>query len=396
MKLYKLAISAVCLSLLTCTQTTSLNKNINSEYSIYLTGRVLDNDGKPVANAVAKLVNRNLSDTTSTDGCYYIMEKRTTGMAKTMSAGDTLKILKAGQVITRLDIEKWIDTLPDVFIVQRDIYGNLSSPPSSLSKITATITGDSIPDSLSEIAELGYISATQKYSGFVYFVYTAQTLHYNVYVSVYSADSVLIGRSVSVGFPSTAGDIDMPTFDPNNVTPSVYAGNDTIVSIHDTIRLHAVAVNLYGLSIIKWEWSINGGSFVQTSTGDTNIIAPPDSNPQYSCAVRATRSDNKIMTSSMKVTVCKDVPIANAGADTSFRKGDTIRLHGSRSSDHLGRIIKYEWDIGNHGVFIECKTGDTNFLATDSFNRKRGIIPRSLLRFHILSLCFDTSQLAAG
>ena len=30
------------------------------------------------------------------------------------------------------------------------------------------------------------------------------------------------------------------------------------------------------------------------------------------------------------------------------------------------------------------------------FNRKRGIIPRSLLRFHILSLCFDTSQLAAG
>jgi len=205
-----------------CSQPSQPKTDLSDQYSIYLTGRVLDKDGKPMANAVAKLAGRNLTDTTGADGYYYVTEKKAGGVAKTAAAslGDSLQILKAGQVITYLDIVKWIDTLPDVFIIQRDIYGSLSSAPASFSRITATITGDSIPDSLAEVAELGYIPATGNYSGFVYFVYTAQTLNYNVYVSVYNADSVLIGRSITVTFPSTAGDISMPAFDPNNAVPA--------------------------------------------------------------------------------------------------------------------------------------------------------------------------------
>ena len=226
-----------------CSHPSQPTTGLGNQYSIYLTGRVLDKNGNPMANAVAKLADKNLADTTGSDGYYYITEKKAAGLPKTATAsvGDSLQILKAGQVITYLDIPKWIDTLPDVFLIQRDIYGSLSPAPTSISRITATITGDSIPDSLAQVAVLGYIPATGNYSGFIYFVYTAQTLNYNVYVSVYNADTVLIGRSMIVTFPSTAGDISMPTFDPNNQVALVAP---TLVSPHNGDTVSAICPRL--------------------------------------------------------------------------------------------------------------------------------------------------------
>jgi hypothetical protein len=280
MKHFRLVIvlSIAIIAGLHCSHPSQPTTGLGNQYSIYLTGRVLDKNGNPMTNAVAKLADKNLADTTGADGYYYITEKKANGVSKiaTASVGDSLQILKAGQVITYLDIPKWIDTLPDVFLIQRDIYGSLSPAPTSISRITATITGDSIPDSLAQVAVLGYIPATGNYSGFIYFVYTAQTLNYNVYVSVYNADTALIGRSMIVTFPSTAGDISMPTFNPNNATPVVYAGDDTTVSINDMIRLHATASDSFGGHIAKWEWNIGNSGFRQTATGDTIIIAPAD------------------------------------------------------------------------------------------------------------------------
>ena len=54
--------------------------------------------------------------------------------------------------------------------------------------------------------------------------------------------------------------------------PWVSAGNDTIVSIKDTVRLHGTAFDTIG-RIVKYEWNINNTGFATTASGDTVIVA---------------------------------------------------------------------------------------------------------------------------
>lgn len=58
--------------------------------------------------------------------------------------------------------------------------------------------------------------------------------------------------------------------------PVANAGNDTTVSINDTIWLHGTAIDNYG-TIVKYEWDFDGFAnsydYVETSSGDTSIIA---------------------------------------------------------------------------------------------------------------------------
>ncbi|MGA2508216.1 MAG: hypothetical protein ABSF80_12150, partial [Chitinispirillaceae bacterium] len=82
--------------------------------------------------------------------------------------------------------------------------------------------------------------------------------------------------------------------------------------------------------------------------------------------VKAVDAGNTTWRDTFKLWVILDAPKANAGNDTVVGRGDTIHLHGSKSTDRFGRIVKYEWDIGNTGNFIECLTGDTNIFVSDS------------------------------
>jgi hypothetical protein len=354
-KLSVIVVAAALLAGLQCSQPSEPGSNLSDQYSIYLAGRVLNSIGNPVANAVAKLAGRNLSDTTDENGWYRITEKKTAGLQKVASVGDSVEILKDGQFITYLGVPAWIDTLPDVRLVQRNIGGDFLSAPVSFSRVTAVLTvgADTVP----KVKDLWYNTANQSYSGFIYFVYTTQSMNYSVYVNVYNADSALIGRSVAVNFPSSAGDIDVPAFDPSNAMPSVYAGDDTIVSINDTVRLHATASDGFGGSIAKWEWSINGGSFNQTSSGDMVIVAPVNENQNYSCVVRVTDNDSITVTDEMIVTVVLDPPVANAGNDMAVAKNSQVTLHGSVSQE-FGTVVKWEWNIGNSG-FVQTSTCDT-------------------------------------
>jgi hypothetical protein len=365
MNFKKIAVAAAALALIAgCSQSTGPKDDLSGQYSIYLTGRVLNANGNPVADAVARLAGRNLSDTTDANGWYLIAEKKAAGLPKTAAAsvGDSVEILKDGQFITYLGVPTWIDTLPDVRLVQRNIGGDFLAPPGSFSMVTATLTVGSDP--VKKIKELWYNTANQSYSGFIYFVYTTQSVNYSVYVSVYNVDSVLIGRSVIVNFPSSAGDIDMPAFDPNNAVPGVYAGDDTTVSVNDTIRLHAVASDSFGGSIAKWEWSINGVGYPQPSSGNLTIVAPADSNSNFLCAVRVTDNDGLSMADTMIVNVVLDPPAAFAGNDTMVARNSQVTLHGT-ASQQFGTIVKWEWDINNSG-FVQTSTGDTTFTTPDS------------------------------
>ena len=75
-----------------------------------------------------------------------------------------------------------------------------------------------------------------------------------------------------------------------DLAPIVYAGIDTTVGIGTEIHLHA-SVSDDG-AINKYEWSFGNTEWVQTSSGDTTIIAPIDEGP-YECAIRITDDDGR-------------------------------------------------------------------------------------------------------
>jgi uncharacterized protein (TIGR02145 family) len=326
----------------------------NDNNKIFLTGRVLDKDGKPMADVIAKLLGRDLSDTTDAKGNYSIIEKTTkASLDKSVTADvlDSLQIIKEGQVVTMLDIARWIDSLPDVFIVQRDIYGDLTLKPKSLGAVKAMISGDNIPDSTPKIAVLSYNEMNQSYCGFAYFVYSFKQLNYSVYVNVYDRHSVFIGRSAMVNFPSTAGDIHIPTFNPNNAAPIVDAGNDTTVSINDTIRLHAQAVDSFG-SIILYQWDFESdGFFDDSSTTTSNATHAYYREGVYRAQLFVRDNDGNEAMSVRQVTVTNVAPvITSIRQDTVISVKDSIELFGV-ASDADGSITEYAWDFDGDGTF---------------------------------------------
>jgi uncharacterized protein (TIGR02145 family) len=69
---------------------------------------------------------------------------------------------------------------------------------------------------------------------------------------------------------------------------------------------------------------------------------------------------------STTMQIVQDVPVAYAGNDTFVSINDLVRLHGS-AKDGFGFIVKWEWDLGNNGVFIQTSTADTSITAPASW-----------------------------
>ena len=128
--------------------------------------------------------------------------------------------------------------------------------------------------------------------------------------------------------------------------PVPNAGQDTTVSINDTVRLHGSATDRFGY-ITSWAWDIgNTGTFITKSRGDTIIVAPSSENLNYLCVLRVTDDDGNVAKDTVKIIVLQDAPVANAGQDTTVSVNDTIRLHGS-ATQQFGSIVKWEWKIGS-------------------------------------------------
>ena len=143
--------------------------------------------------------------------------------------------------------------------------------------------------------------------------------------------------------------------------PIAFAGEDTTVSINDTIRLHGSAIDSLR-TITSWAWDIgNTGSFINTSTFDTTVIAPASEDSNYQCVLRVTDDDGNIAFDTVVITVLQDAPTADAGNDTTVGFGCTINLHGT-ASQQFGTIIKWEWKIDND-PWKEISGSDTSFIA---------------------------------
>jgi uncharacterized protein (TIGR02145 family) len=325
---------------------------------------VVTKDGNPVPYAIAHLQKYDVYDTTDSKGEYEIAIE-SDGISSMLSkaadgTGDSLQILKDGQIITSLESLDYIDTLPDIVIVQRNIGGGIDPAVTEFSKVEAIVWNKA--DTIQRVAELFYSKPTHSYSGFVYFVYARTKQEYAVYVNVYSTDSLFVGRSDTISFTSTAGDIVIPLFDPRNAYPVPEASAVSAVGINDTIELSGTASDKFGGRIVKWEWDAgNTGKFVET-TPDSNfaVQAPAEANEEYECVLRVTDDDGNTATDVVTVDVQWRPPEADAGSDTAVGINDTIKLHGTGTDETV--VAKYEWKLGASD-WIETSSGDTNIIA---------------------------------
>jgi hypothetical protein len=165
-------------------------------------------------------------------------------------------------------------------------------------------------------------------------------------------------KTVAVAVVDEAGST---WIDSNSVTiitdaPVVNAGNDTLVSIKDSILLKGSAIQKFG-AFVEWAWDIGNTGVLKVSRQDTVVVAPASANANYLCILRVKDDDGNYGYDTVKASVVQDVPVAEAGQDTVIVMGERIDLHGS-ASQKFGSIVKWEWDVGNTGNFIQTSTGE--------------------------------------
>jgi hypothetical protein len=289
----------------------------------------------------------------------------TSRLSKTTSGNSLLTLLKDGQLISQQEIENLIDTIPDLFFIQRNIYGSFNDLAPTTPFIKAILSGTGIPDSTPKIVDLWYNTAANSYSGYVYFVYSAGEKNYSVTTKVYNSLNRLIAQSFPVPFTSNAGDVQIPNFSTHNAVPFCNAGSDTTVSIQDTIKLHASAVDSAGGTIIKYEWKIADGIWFAAANSDTNILAPTTT-MDCLCSLRVVDNDSNYSFDTKIVHVELDPPIANAGLDDTVLSKSTYLLKGS-ASQQFGIIKKWEWSI-NSEPFSETIKDTTIITPVDYVN----------------------------
>lgn len=243
---------------------------------------------------------------------------------------DTLVLEKHEQRIGCQGVSTLIGTMPAIYVVQRDVYGNFTPGfVTAIGAIEATVT----EDGNDKIVPLWYNTASQSYSGFVYFIFTQQVRTYSLIVSVYDSSANLTGRSVQVDFNSMAGDIQVPEFSPDNALPLLDAGSDTIAFCGDTVTLCATVSDSYGRGVATWAWDIGStGTFDTSADGSVLVHTPAEPDSAFACVARMTDSAGFVAYDTVLIDVApQGCYWRQAAITTNF--SDMARSHACAISD---------------------------------------------------------------
>jgi hypothetical protein len=102
---------------------------------------------------------------------------------------------------------------------------------------------------------------------------------------------------------------------------------------------------------------------VKSLGADTFAIAPKTGTNGYTCFCKVTDDDGNSTIKTIPIVVNLNPPIAIASSPNEYVSfNDTIHLIGSKSTDNK-QIVKWEWDIGNTGKFVQTSTSDTTIVG---------------------------------
>lgn len=132
------------------------------------------------------------------------------------------------------------------------------------------------------------------------------------------------------------------------VIASVQPG-DTTVSIRDSLAFTAQITSRTGLKSYAWDLDGDGKADASGLLSGLSGVATagrvfPDTGA-HALSLKVSDAQGGTTERRITVTVVRDPPVADAGADTTVAAGARITLRG-KASDRLGRVAKTEWKIG--------------------------------------------------
>jgi uncharacterized protein (TIGR02145 family) len=143
----------------------------------------------------------------------------------------------------------------------------------------------------------------------------------------------------------------------------ILTGNDTTVSIGDSLKLHVGKITAFNGENIQIEWNINNTGFRRVNFKDTVIIVPSIVTENYACVIKASISGQfYIKLDTLNVNVILDPPIPTISTTTPIvQRNSSIQLKGT-ATDKFGYISKMEWKFDSSN-WVETYSGDTTITA---------------------------------
>lgn len=110
---------------------------------------------------------------------------------------------------------------------------------------------------------------------------------------------------LSCASPNTRQNETDPAIDPKNAIPVPFASADSEVTVNELIHLKGTASDLFGGTIVKWEWDAgNTGTFIETTPDSTFTVSAPSAiNSKYPCVLRVTDNDSNVAADTVYVNV---------------------------------------------------------------------------------------------
>ena len=268
---------------------------------------------------------------------------------------DTLVLSKDNQVIDEMIINNFVDSLPESYIVQRDIYGDFDPMDVNMEGVELVIWGDGI--SIPKTVEMGFNRQAHAFSGFVYLKHTTVRTDYHVYVNALDLDGRLLGRSVTVDFDERHGDIQVPSFSTMNAYP-VVTFTEGLFYPRDTVTLIDSVYDVFEGSVAKIEVD-TGAGFMEVNA-DFSAVLPAGVN---SIPFRITDDEGNVVLDTAGITVDAGKPVVvdnfanhsnGSGLISKEDLGDTILIDASYftiTNTGGDDIVSIEW-IYAEGMWI--------------------------------------------
>ncbi len=242
-------------------------------HDVYLTGKVLNENSKPIPNVSVHLTKYNLTTKTDENGVYVVSKNRDD--STNINENLKLEFIDNGHIVTYLEVDSLIAVMPDVYLTQRDISGKITECDIDFGRIEVAI----IKENDTAFAELGFNNLVNEFSGFVYFVNSKEKEQYFAFINVYDNNGILIGKSKTLEFNTLLGDIRFPEFDPTNVIPvinkMVY---DKDIDLGETLILNPPVDDTTNLEFL---WKIKKENLVIDSLNTTVFSYKFDEEANY-------------------------------------------------------------------------------------------------------------------
>lgn len=291
--------------------------------NIDIQGVVLTGRSTPFAGIVVKLRTAGLADTTDARGTYAIQADRAIAAARTLAVVDTLDFYREGRIVHSELLATWVEKVPDVILVQRDVSGRLTGNVSEVKTIQA-VFGGRRADTLS----LEWNPVLGSYSGFAYFEWSAGVDSHQLRIEARDSLHRMVGRSVDIPFTSRAGDLNVPTFDAGNARPRlVLTGPDSAQS-REVLRISGIGYDAFG-KILLARWTDQGNKVL------ARHVMPSGKDSVWIVHAEVTDFQGLVAKDSLVVRRKLSPPTASV---TAVVTGDSVRVHLTASDVNKGAI----------------------------------------------------------